>query len=406
MGMVLEGVKVLDMSQLYAGPATSMYLADQGADVLKVEMPGLGDNSRHQNTAPYLGDLSRPFLALNRNKRSIAVDTRKPEGLEVVRRLVRQADVMLVNFRQSSAQHLMLTYEDVLPLNRRLVYASISAFGPQGPDSNLPGYDLVIQARSGILGARRMPDGTPVTFPILAADMATPMILAYGIVLALLERERSGQGQKVEAALLAAAIAMQGPYLAHSERDKPSETVQPRGSAVATPYRCSDDQWLEIVIMTLDQWKRFCHALELPHLADDPDYDTYSKREANSHQIYPIFEGVFATRPRDEWLKALEEAQIPCAAIGGREMVFNDPQVKANQILVEQEHPLVGKFTSVGIPFSMSRTPGAIMSPAPALGQHTREVLLEYGFNSEEVQHLQEAMVVHQWDGNVHYRQV
>jgi len=394
------------MSQLFAGPAAAMYLADQGADVIKLEPPGLGDNSRDHNTSPHLGNMSRPFLAFNRNKRSIVVDTYRPEGMEVVRRLARQADVMLVSLRQNSARRLGLTYEDFQPLNPRLVYASISAFGPQGPDSDMPGYDLVIQARAGILDARRMPDGTPVTTPVLVGDMAVPLMLSYAIALALIERERSGQGQKIEAALLAAAIAMQAPYLVQVEGDEPGETVQPRGSAVATPYRCSDDQWLQIVLVTMDQWKRFCHALDLPHLADDPDYDTYSKREANSHQIYPIFEGVFATRPRDEWLKALEEAQIPCAAIGGREMVFNDPQVKANQILVEQEHPLVGKFTSVGIPFSMSRTPGAIMSPAPALGQHTREVLLEYGFNSEEVQHLQEAMVVHQWDGNVHYRQV
>lgn len=281
----LAGIKVVDMAQVYMGPGAAMYLADQGADVIKVE-PLVGDTVRRLHTTPYLKErsLSKPFLALNRNKRTIAVDVRAAEGQEIVHRLATWADVFILDFRQGTEGKVRLDYETLAALNSRLIYASITAFGREGPEASLPGYDTVLQARSGILSTRRNSDGTPIPSAVMIADMSGAMGLSYAIMLALWEREKAGQGQRVDISLFQASLAMQAQQMIWVENDT-SPLPGQRPSALNSCYQCEDEQWINIVVAEDHQWRALCRVLELEHLADDPDFASYEQREQRAQEI-------------------------------------------------------------------------------------------------------------------------
>lgn len=398
MELPLVGIKVVDMSQVFFGPGAAVYLADQGAEVIKVE-PLRGDSMRYRHTSPYLEErgFSKPFLALNRNKRGMALDVHTSEGQGVVYRLVRWCDVFILNTRPGSEARISMDYETLRQLNPRLIYASISAFGREGPDAHLPGYDIVLQSRSGILATRRYPDGTPVPYVLMISDMSGCMALAYAIMVALWEREKSGAGQRIDTSLLNQALAMQMQQLVWVSGDI-SPLPGTRTTAMASCYRCADDQWLTIVVVEDHQWRSLCRVLELEHLAEDPALASYELRLQRANDLGEVLSGVFQTQPREYWLEQLMSSGVPCASVVERDELPDDPQAIANQMFWEQDHPVVGRAKLVAPPFHLSRTRDEtrLRRPAPVLGQHTDEILREMGYDAEAISRLHQQGVIKQ----------
>lgn len=387
MPSALEGIKVLDLASLWAAPTAAMYLADQGADVIKVEPPE-GDTARHIITHPALGNESPSFLVVNRSKRGIVVNLKTTEGREVVQRLAEKTDVLICNFRPRAADRLGLGYEQLEPKNPRLVYVQLSAYGTKGPYADRPGYDVLAQAMSGMMH-RRMPDGSPIGAGIWAADCSTPMMLSYGIALALLNREKTGKGQKVETSLLQTAIAMQHVDLVQPEVEPLGERA-PSNQATFTPYAGSDGEWFMPVALNDKEWVKLCHVLGTPHLAKDPLYATTQGRADHVEELFSLLAGIFATKPRDEWLRLLEEGDVPCNPIISRAEVFNEPQAIENDMVTEIDHPTAGRTKMVGITVRLSANPPRQPSRSPLQGEHTTEILTELGYSKEAIQELRE----------------
>jgi formyl-CoA transferase len=392
----LTGIRVLDLSQMWAAPGAAMYLADHGAEVIKVEPPD-GDEARRTLTQPPIaGGESRAFLALNRNKRGIALDIRDPRGRDVVRDLVRRSDVLIHNFRPGVAERLGYDYPTLRALNQRLVYAWITAYGHEGPLAPRPGYDLLLQGLSGILARRRLPDGRPLGASVWVADCSAPMVLAYGIALALLARERTGQGQLVTTSLLHAALAMQLPELVSVEREhgEAPGRVDYAEQAMFAPYRCRDGRYLVIVVIQDEQWRRLCGALGRPDLAGDPRYATGLHRARASEALRAILAAAFAAGDRDEWLAALAGADVPSAPVLDPGQVLDEPQVRANGMLAAGTHPVAGRTVMVRQPARLHGAEEAPPRPAPLLGEHTEEVLRELGYPPSRVRELEAQRVV------------
>lgn len=392
----LAGIKVVDMAQVYMGPGAAMYLGDQGAHVIKVE-PMKGDSSRWIQTTPYLVErgLSRPFLVLNRYKRSIAVDVHTAEGQEVVHRLAKWADVLILNFRPGAEVGLRLDYDTLAAINPRLIYAAISAFGRDGPEASLPGYDIVIQARSGILSLHRDGDGTPVPSPIMMSDISGCMSLAYAVMLALWDRQKTGKGRRIDISLLHSGLAMQVQQMVWVDNDS---TPLPglRATATASCYQCADDRWVTIVTVEHHQFKALCQVLDLEHLGDDPGFITYEQRTERSTEIHEILDAILCTRPLDEWLGRLKAAGVPCSAVVVRDEVPNDPQTIANNMFLTQDHPEIGRVRMVSPPFVLSDAGDEThrRRPAPTLGEHTDEVLRELDYDESTIASFHERRIV------------
>ncbi|MBI1957776.1 MAG: CoA transferase [Candidatus Rokubacteria bacterium] len=391
----LAGIRVLDLSQMWAAPGAAMYLADHGADVIKVE-PLAGDEGRRTLTRPPVaGGESRAFLALNRNKRGIALDIRHPRGREVVRALVPRVDVLIHNFRPGVAERLGYDYPTLRDLNGRLVYAWITAYGAEGPFALRPGYDMLFQGLSGILARRRRPDGTPLGSGVWVADCSAPMELAYGIALALLARERTGQGQLVTTSLLHAALAMQLPDLVRVERDEPAEAGSDYSAqAMYAPYRCRDGRFLILVVVQDEQWRRLCGAIGRPDLADDGRYATPLGRARESAELARVLDGAFGTRDREAWLAALAEADVPSAPILEPDEALDYPQAQANDMLAVTTHPAAGRTVMVSQPVRLHGAAPAAVRPAPLLGEHTEEVLRELGYSPDTIRDLEAQCVI------------
>ena len=391
----LDGVRVVEVCQVWAGPGVGMYLADQGADVIKIEPPW-GDDARRIFTQPPMANgESRAYLVVNRDKRGMAMDITVPRGREVVHRLVERADVFIHNFRPGVESKLGYDYETLSSRNPGLIYVDLAAYGKSGPYSDYRGYDLLFQALSGLLTKRRTAEGAPMSSGIWAADCSAPMAVAYGVALALLARHRTGRGQKVEASLLHMALAMQSVDMIRVEREAADqEATDYSRQALYSPYRCSDGKYLILVVLNNDQFHQLCRALELEHLIDDPRYASNLDRARHSQELYALVEGILSTRPRDKWLAALGRHDVPCMPILEREEVFDHPQIRQNEMVATIEHPEAGKVEMFNIPVRLSDTPGSIRRPAPLLGQHTDEVLNELGYEESVIQELRADGVV------------
>jgi len=397
MRYVLEGIRVLDLSQMWACPGAAAYLADFGADVIKVE-PLWGDDARRTFTQrPMPNGESRSYLVVNRSKRGLAIDITKPAGKEIINRLADQSDVLLHNFRPGVVERLGLDYETLAARNSGLVYAHLTAYGERGPYAHRPGYDLLFQALAGLMGRRSLPDGTPLGPGAWISDMSAPLSVAYGVVLALLAKERTGRGQRVDTSLLQMAIAMQAVDVVQIEDEPPAsqDGSSPMDQAMFGSYRCADGKWIVIVVIADKHWRSLCQCLGLEHLADAPAFSTTVKRLENSDDLYQLLTGVFRTQPRDYWVERFAEFDIPGAPILIPEEVFDTPQIVENRMLVTMNQPGVGKVKFMNVPVRLSETPGEIRFPAPlTLGQHTEEILRELGYGPAAIQRLRKQEVI------------
>ena len=392
--MILEGVKVIELATMWAAPGSALYLADQGADVIKLEPPA-GDGSRRIFTSRALGNESPSYFAINRNKRAICVDIRTPEGLEIVDKLVAEGDVLIHNYRPATAERLGVAYERLSGINPRLIYVELSGYGKQGPYADRGGYDLMLQALTGIMHRRIPPDDTPIGAGVWATDCSMPMMLAYGIALGLYNRERTGKGTRLETSLLNAALAMQHVDLVQTSRDGDSGGERAgTDQAVFAPYLCGDGQWILPVALSDKEWVRICHAMEIPHLAHDERYATPQARAENSEDIYGLLHGLFETKTRQEWLDIYRAHDALAVPIMDRADVLSSEQVTANDMRLEFDHPTAGRVVSVNTPLRFPEHPPQFRRRPPLQGEDTDEVLRDLGYGEGELTALREAGII------------
>lgn len=400
----LKGIRVIDWTIWQQGPVATTMLADLGAEVIKLEERERGDPGRGIfAVAGQSTDRSGRnfyFEANNRHKKSIALDLKRHEAREIVYRLAAKSDVFVQNFRKGVGKRLGLDYESLRAHNPRLIYANASGYGPEGPDSGEPSFDYLGQARSGIMNAIGAPGSEPSYIFGGIADQMGAIMLAYGVLGALLSRERYGVGQTVDASHLGSMIALQGLNVSartfmgmELARNSRAEAFNP----LWNHYRCADGKWLCLGMLQSDRyWKDFCRVMGLERLADDPRFATLIDRGANAETLIEILDGVFATKSRDEWLRKLrEEGDFIATVVNTIDDLPDDPQVVANEYVVDYEHPKIGPTKIVGVPLKFSATPGNPYGRAPELGEHTEEILVGLlGYGWDEVHQLREQQVI------------
>lgn len=385
----LDGVRVLDFTRHMAGPYATVALADHGADVIKVESVPHGDHSRTGGVYS-VGDQSAVFLMWNRGKRSLAVDLRRPEGLDLIRRMVAEADVVVENYRPGVADEIGIGYEALRALNPRLVYVSVSAFGPRGPLAPFPGTDPVIQAWSGVMSVTGEPDGGPLLVGVPIADYTGSMLAVQAVALALFARHRTGRGQKVEVSMLSGLLAMLSTRLANYWAS--GEVPQRLGSAnsIYVPYQVfgTADGWVMAGSFGGDSWPKFCHAIGFPELVDDERYRSNRSRFDHRDQLIPLLESRFAERSTEEWEPLFRAAGALFAPVKTVAEILDSEQVRALGLVQSVDHPTAGRIPQLGPPLELSDTPAAIRRPPPRLGEHTREILAELGLEPSEIESL------------------
>ncbi len=371
----LAGIRVLDLTRVLAGPFCSMMLGDMGAEVIKVEEPGKGDDTR--SWPPFVGGEATYFMSVNRNKKSLTLNLKAPEGQEILRALVKKSDVLLENFRPGTMDKLGFGYAALAEVNPKLVYCSISGFGESGPEAGRAGYDLVVQAESGIMDISGFPDGPPVKSGTSIADLVAGMSAAHGVVLALMARARTRRGQKVEISMLDAMAALltyqAGIYFATGQR--PARRGNAHPSIVPYEVFTAADGYVALGVANNSLWQRCCSALDRPELATDPHYDTETKRVENRATLIPLLNEIMNARTAEEWLKRFEAVGVPAGRIKSVPEVCESEHLKARGMIASLPHPSAGQVTVMGVPVRLHATPGALTLPPPRLGEHTDEIL-------------------------------
>ncbi|MFA7248958.1 MAG: CoA transferase [Dehalococcoidia bacterium] len=402
MSLPLSDIRVVDFATVFSAPFAAMLLADQGADVIKIEPPD-GDTARTSTPVPGTADLSLGFLAFNRNKRSVTLDITKPEGREAAYRLCQWADVLIINMRVDTRRRRGFTYEELAAINPRLIYLSLTGYGDEGPDADLPGVDIVIQARTGdIEGRQEAGNPPPPHTRLYHFDMATSMMAAYAVTVALRERDRTGVGRKVEVSLLQTGVSLHAtqmtkvlgmdtrfPTKAVGTRSvSPGQRAVNTGAGLRQIYRCADDRYiLNMFINTGPRWDSLCQTLQLDELAGDPRFDSAEHRAQHTDAIAEILDRHLLTKPAAEWEAIFKAAGHTTSIVKEVEEVFDDPQVIANDMIAQFEQPGLGEVRAVGLPFRMSPMSEEpwLRRPAPRLGEHTEEVLRVVGYSPDEI---------------------
>ena len=378
----LDGVKVLDLTQIMAGPYCTM----MGADVVKVEKPNGGDDTRRMGP-PFIEGESAAFLGINRNKRSIVVDLRSDEGREIVFDMARNYDVLVQNFRPGSLERMGLGYEQVRELNPAMVYCTISGFGVTGPYARRGGFDLVTQGMSGLMSVTGHPDSAPTKVGVPVCDLNAGMFAAIGILTAYINRLKTGEGQHVDTSLLEGGIAYT--FWESAMYFATGEVPGPKGSAhrLTAPYQAFEtlDGYVNIGAANQANWERLCAAIGREELVSDSRFVEPRDRMDNLGDLISTLEQTFSQKSSGYWLDALEDAGVPAGPIYDIRQVYDDPQVRAREMMVETDHPVAGRTSNIGIPIKLSETPGRFQRPAPTLGQHTDEVLRELGRSNGEI---------------------
>ena len=385
----LKGVRVLDCSQILAGPFCSMLLADMGADVIKIEKPTGGDDTRRMGP-PFIDTESAAFLAINRNKRSIVLNFKEQSGVQAMKTLVKDADIVIENYRTGTMARLGLGYEDLKNINPGIIYCSISGFGRTGPYANRGGFDLVAQGMSGLMSITGVPNSPPVKVGVPIADMNAGMFATYGILTAYINKLRTKKGQYLEISLLEAAITYtvweSAGYFATGDIAEPLGSSH-RNSA---PYQAlkTKDGHINVGAPNQSNWERFADAIQRSDLIARNDFKDNASRLVNRESLEAELELTLKTKNSNEWLEVLEKSGVPAGPILNISEVWNDPQVEARNMKVTLEHPTAGKITNIGLAAKLYNTPGRITNPAPLLGEHTREILMDAGYSKENIEDL------------------
>lgn len=385
----LEGLTVVDLSRVLSGPYCTMVLGDLGARIIKVEHPNRGDDTR-QWGPPFVGPETAYFLSINRNKESVTVDFKHPRGREVLSRLIARADVLVENFKPGTLDRLGLGWEALHAEHPRLIYASISGYGQTGPRRNEPGYDAVIQAEGGLMSVTGDRSGPAYRLGVAISDIVAGLFATQGILAALLVRERKGDGQRVDIGMLDATAALLTYQSANFFATGDTPVRLGNRHPTIAPYETFETSDGEMVIAVGNDaiWQRMCPALGLPNLAVDPRFSTNRDRLANYAALRSELDAAFRQRTREEWTTRLRAVSVPCGSVRDIGEVVTDPQLAEREMIVTLMHPTAGATRVMGVPIKLSRTPGAVRTPPPMLGQHTDAVLGELEYDRQMIESL------------------
>ena len=392
----LEGIRVLDLTRALAGPFCTLMLGDNGADVIKVEIPGTGDDTRKWGP-PFIGEESAYYLSIYRNKRSLTLNLQDAQAQEVFMKLAKDIDVVVENFTPGVMGRFGLDYDAVKAVSPKVVYCSISGFGQDGPYRNRPAYDQIMQGVGGLMSITGEPDGEPQKIGIAVTDIGAGMWSAFAIMAALHHREKSGEGQYIDISMLDAQVAwltyQAAFFFANGEAPKRMGAAHP----TLVPYQafmCNDGKYINVAVGSERIWGRFCQGMGREDLKDHPDYATNSVRVNNRGAIVSMLQEIFLTRPVAEWVEDLQAANVPCGPINDLADVFADPQVLARNMYLEMPHPTLGSIKQTGLPIKFSLTPGGLDRHPPLLGEHNQEILQSLGYSDADVQSLKEQSVI------------
>ncbi|MEM7343187.1 MAG: CaiB/BaiF CoA-transferase family protein [Chloroflexota bacterium] len=385
----LTGVTVIDQTQALAGPYCSMILGDLGADIIKIERPGVGDQSRTWGP-PFLGEESSYFLAVNRNKRSITLNFAQSAGQEILYRLLDRADIFMTNLpRLASLQKYKIDFDTLHARNKRLIYAAISGYGHTGPRAGQSGYDLIAQGETGTMALTGDPKGGPTRFPTPIADMTAGLFTAIGIISTLYAREKSGEGQFIDVSLLESQLTWLENYAAEYFADGQEPAKRGNSHPQVVPYepvKAGDGEWFILGVGSDNIWHKFCELADLGDLRDDVRFYTNSERVRNREALLPFVYEVIQTRPAHEWLEMLTAANIPCGPIKNVSGALSDPHLTERGMIVELEHPALGAIKSLATPIHFSTTGIAYRHHPPQLGEQTTQILEEIGYSASEIE--------------------
>lgn len=393
MKQALHGVKVLDLTQVMAGPFCTLLLGDLGADVVKIEPPS-GDSTRGMGGRQ--GTESTSFWAMNRNKRGMVLNLKHPQAQALARRLAVWTDIWVENYRPGVMDAFGLGYDDLRQINPGLIYASVSGFGATGPYAKKGGFDLVAQGMSGIMSVTGEEGRPPVKCGVPITDLGAALFATQAILAAYIHRQNTGQGQYIDTSLLEAGIALS--IWESTQYFTRGEIPEPMGSAhrLSAPYQAIEcaDGYINLGAANTRTWQRFAHAIGRPELLERPEYENERQRVVNRHLLTRDIEDVTSTKPRAHWLAVLEEAGVPCGPILNYAEVFNDPHIQARGMVQEMDHPVGGKVQVLGPAVKLSETPARLTRRSPLFGEHTAELMRELGYSDAEIQELSEAGAV------------
>ncbi|HZG80263.1 MAG TPA: CoA transferase [Brevibacillus sp.] len=395
MQQALQGMKVIDLTQVLAGPYCTMVLGDLGADVIKVEKYPNGDDSRIMG--PYFEQESYSFMAANRNKRGIRLNIKEQQGKDILYDLVKTADVFIENFRPGTAKSLGIDYETLREINPGLIYCSISGYGQTGPYSAKGGYDIMAQGLSGMMSMTGEKGGRPVKNGIAIHDIAAGMTAIYAIMAAFIHKMKAGEGQYIDLSLVDSGLAWtvweSAAYFGAGE----VSTANGSAHRVTAPYQGFPTKNGHILVGAGNQklWEKFCReVIEREELIHDPRFLTNTDRRDHLDELEQVIQDILMQADSEYWLASLDEAGVPSSPIYSYDQALNDPHIRSREMVIEYEHPLAGKIQSLGFPAKMSRTPGQVKRPAPLLGQHTKEVLEELQYSEETIRELEEKKII------------